>query len=43
MGLCIGTGPGVATKRLTPVERKVPRSITRERGNTDTMQGVSTL
>lgn len=42
-GLCNGTGPGVAMKRLIPVEQKVPRAIPRERGNTDTMQGVNTL
>jgi hypothetical protein len=43
MGLCIGTGPGLAMKRLIPVEGKVPRSVTRKRGNTDTMQGVNIL
>jgi hypothetical protein len=31
---------GLAVKRLIPVERRSPRSITRERRNMDTMQRV---
>jgi hypothetical protein len=31
---------GLAMKRLIPAERRSPRLIARERGNTDTMQRV---
>jgi hypothetical protein len=41
--LCNGTGPGLAMKRLIAVECKVPRASTRERGTTDTRQGVNHL